>query len=174
MWMNLSLSLPGARALTFNFPILPLLCPCFLEFLSTSFPLPSLLIRGTPQRWRIIPIRSRESFMSWEDTLARALLAPFPLHRYLHQLPSLALPLFLFSTSLPWLLLSALVFSPMFMFSFIMGPIGSAVDVTNTTSACLDGTNTTQTPGSGSISRCWSWTTAWTAAPVFCVLWMFL
>lgn len=32
------------------FPILPLLCPCFLQFLSTSFPLPSLFIRGNPQR----------------------------------------------------------------------------------------------------------------------------
>lgn len=116
LWMYLSLSLPGARALTFNFPILPLLCRCFLEFLAASFPLPSLLIRGTPQRWGIIPVRSSESFMSWEDTLARVLLAPFPLRRYLHQLPSLALSLSLFSTSLPCLLLSVLVFSPMFMF----------------------------------------------------------
>lgn len=97
LWMYLSLSLPGARALTFNFPILPLLCRGFLEFLSTSFPLPSPLIRGTPQRWRIIPVRSSESFMSWEDTLARVLLAPFPLHRYLPQLPSLALSPSLFN-----------------------------------------------------------------------------
>lgn len=40
------------------FPILSLLCPCFLQFLSTFFPLLSLLIRGTPQRCRIIPVRS--------------------------------------------------------------------------------------------------------------------
>lgn len=71
-----------------------LLCPRFLQFLSTSSLLPSLLIRGTPQRWRIIPVRSSESFMSWEDTLARALPALFPLRRYLHQLPGLAVSLF--------------------------------------------------------------------------------
>lgn len=64
----MSLYLSGLLALTFNFPHpLLLLCPCFFQFLSTSF---LVLIRGTPQRWRIIPVWSSESFMSWEDTLA--------------------------------------------------------------------------------------------------------
>lgn len=91
LWMYASSCLPAARALKFNFPILPILCRCFLQFLSTSSPLPSPLIRGTPKRWRIIPVRRGESFMSWEDTVARVLPAPFPLHRYLHQLlPSLS------------------------------------------------------------------------------------
>lgn len=85
LWTYVSVCLPAACALTFNFLILSL-----LQFLSTSFPLPSLLIRGTPKRWRIIPVRRGESFMSWEDTVARVLPAPFPLHRYLHQLPSLS------------------------------------------------------------------------------------
>lgn len=85
------LPLPSAHAFTFNFsPILPLLCYCFLQCLSTSFILPLLLITGTPQRWRIIPVRSSKSFMSWEDTLVRVLPVLFPLYWYLDQLPSLA------------------------------------------------------------------------------------
>lgn len=70
-------------------PILPLLCSCFLQFLSTSSRLPSPLIRGTPQRWRIIPDWSSEAFMSWEDTLARGLPDPILLHRFL-QSPTIA------------------------------------------------------------------------------------
>lgn len=63
-----------------GFPILPLLCPCFLQFLSNSFLLPYLLIRGTPQRMCIIPVRSCKPFMSWEDMLARMLPVPFSLY----------------------------------------------------------------------------------------------
>lgn len=63
-----------------SFPILPLLCPCFLQFLSNSFLLPYLLIRGTPQRMCIIPVRSCKPFMSWEDMLARVLPVPFSLY----------------------------------------------------------------------------------------------
>lgn len=62
-----------------SFPILLLLCPCFLQFLSNSFLLPYLLIRGTPQRMCIIPVRSCKPFMSWEDMLARMLLVSFSL-----------------------------------------------------------------------------------------------
>lgn len=77
--------------------------------------------------------------------------------------------------SLPCLLLSVLLFSPRFMFSLIMEPVSSAGDVTNTASLCLDSTNTTQTPRSRSVSRCWSSTTAARAAAlVFCILWMLL
>lgn len=63
-----------------SFPILPVLCPCFLQFLSNSFLLPYLLIRGTPQRMCIIPVRSCKPFMSWEDMLARVLPVPFSLY----------------------------------------------------------------------------------------------
>lgn len=135
------------------FPILPHLCPCSFQFISASFLLPSVLIRGTPKRCRIIPVRSSKSFMSWEDTLARVLPALFPLYRYLHQLLGLAVSLFI-STSLLSRFLTLLVFYSMFMFSFIMEPIGSAGDMTNTTRLCLHRRNTTQTPGSRSISRC--------------------
>lgn len=118
-------------------PILARLCPCFLQFLSTSFLLPYLLIKGTPQRWRIIPVRSSKSFMSWEDMLGSVLPASFPLHGYLHRLPSLALSHSLFSISLPRLLLPVLVVSPVFLFSFIKEPITSARAVTPTAGVCL-------------------------------------
>lgn len=88
-----------------------------------------MLTRGTPQRCRIIPVRDFKSFMSWEDTLVRALPAPFPLCRYLHQ-PSLAV-------SLPSCFLTPLVFSPMFMSSFIIEPIDSAGDLINTSVLCV-------------------------------------
>lgn len=124
------------------FPILPLLCSCFLQFLSTSFLLPPRLIRGTPQRWRIIPGRSSESFMSWEDSLARVLPALFPPL----QIPAPAsLP-----PSLPrsytvcvfhTCLCSLSLWSP---FAFFC-----AEDVTYTTSSCSESTNTTQTAGTG-------------------------
>lgn len=153
------------------FPILLLLSPCFLQFLSTSFLLPSPLIRGTPQRWKIIPVRSSESFMSWEDMLVRVLPALFPLYRYLHQLPgptvsSLFLPPSPLS-SLLWL-----CFHPCLCSLSLWRHIGSAGDVTNTTSLCLGSTNTTQTPGSWSVSRCWSSAAALTAASLFCMLWI--
>ncbi len=79
---------------------------------------------------------------------------------------------FFFFLSLPCLLLSVHVFSPMFMFSFIMEPVRSVGDVTHTATLCLDGTNTTQTPRSQYIYGCWSWTTARASAWVFCMLWM--
>lgn len=78
-WNSLALQLSHLIS-----PILTFLCPCFPQFLSTSLLLPYLLIIGTPQRWRIIPVRHSKSFMSWEDMLARVLPAPFPLHGYLH------------------------------------------------------------------------------------------
>lgn len=77
-WELVSLSVALARS-KISFPILPLLCPCFLQFLSNSFLLPYLLIRGTPQRMCIIPVRSCKPFMSWEDMLARVLPVPFSL-----------------------------------------------------------------------------------------------
>lgn len=152
------------------FPILPRLCPCFLQFLSASFLLPYLLIKGTPQRWRIIPVRSSKSFMSWEDMLARVLPASSPLHGYLHQLPRLASSLSLTrsfpSPFLPVFHFSALVVAPVFLFSFTEEPITSARVVTNTASVCLDSANMTQTHGSQSISTCWSYMAAWAALDV--------
>lgn len=135
--MSLYLSLVIVRS-RLIFPILPLLCPCFLQFLSTYFLLPSLLIRGTPQRWRIIPVWSSESFMSWEDTLARVLPAPFPLYRYLHQFPGLLSLRLCFHSCL----CSPSLRSP----SVLPG----------TLLACVwTSTRTTQTPRSRSVSRCW-------------------
>lgn len=66
--------------LQISFPMLPLFCPCFLQFLSNSFLLPYLLIRGTPQRMCIIPVRRCKPFMSWEDMLARVLPVSFSLY----------------------------------------------------------------------------------------------
>lgn len=82
-WMRVSAceSLSVALVhLQISFPILPLLCPCFFQFLSNSFLLPYLLIRRTPQRMCIIPVRSCKPFMSWEDMLARVLPVPFSLY----------------------------------------------------------------------------------------------
>lgn len=88
------------------------------------------------------------------------------------QIPALvSQPCFLsFSICLPSLFLTPLMFSSMFMFSFIMEPTGSARDMTTTTNLCLKHTH----PGSRSIFRCWSSTTALSAASLFCVLWILL
>lgn len=113
-WMQVSFG--GVVRLWISFPILPSLCPCFLQFLSNSFLLPYLLIRGTPQRMCIIPVCSCKPFMSWEDVLARVLPVPFSLYDTCINFSFPDKSSLSFYLNLLLLLLST--FPPVFMFFF--------------------------------------------------------
>lgn len=150
-----SLSLSEARVLTFNFsnPASPLsLLPSIsLHIFPSAF---SVHQRESPEvkdnpssEQRVFHVLGRHTGESAASSLSSL------------QIPASASQpcfLFFFFFPLPCLLLSALVFSPMLMFSFIMESFGSVRDVTNTASLCLDSANTTQTPGSRYIYGCWS------------------
>lgn len=156
---SVSLSLPGARALTFNFSYPPSPLSLF----------PSISLHVFPSAFSAHQSDSPEV----EDNPSSEQRVFHVLGRHAGEsaASSLSSPQTPASASQPYclsLLLAVLVFSPMFKVSFITEPIGSAGDVTNTASLCLDSTNTTQTPG-----RCWRLTAALTAAPLFdalCIL----
>lgn len=132
----LPMKLPGAPALTFNFSY-------------SHFPLslfPSISIHISPSA---LSAHYRDS-PEVEDNPSSAQQVFHVLGRHAGEsaasslssprIPALASQLRLFSTSLPVSFTLALVFSPLFMFSFIMEPISSARDVTHAFSLCLDRT----------------------------------
>lgn len=122
-----------------RFPILSLLCPCFLQFLSNAFLLPYLLIRGTPQRTCIIPVWSCKPFMSWEDVLVRVLPVPFSFYDTCinFSFPDKSSLSFYWNPLLP-LLNSISRFPPVFMLSYL-APRTSAPIVN--VGLCLDDLN---------------------------------
>lgn len=135
----LPVKLPGAPALTFNFSY-------------SHFPLslfPSISIHISPSA---LSAHYRDS-PEVEDNPSSAQQVFHVLGRHAGEsaasslssprIPALASQpsrLRLFSTSLPVSFTLVLVFSLLFMFSFIMEPISSARDVTHAFSLCLDST----------------------------------